>query len=77
MEAAVTQIGRVMVVMGCVLVVVGLAVWGLGRLGFRGLPGDIVYESEGTKIHVPIVTCIVLSALLTIGAWIWKWLSRP
>jgi hypothetical protein len=69
------QVGKVIVVFGAVLVVVGAVVWGLGRLGFRGLPGDVRYESDGVRIYFPIVTCLVLSAILTAIFWVWRWLS--
>ncbi len=70
------QMGRVIIVAGVVLVVLGLILWGLGRLGFRGLPGDIVHQGERVTIYFPIVTCIVLSILLTALLWLWQWLSR-
>ena len=74
------QAGKVIVLIGLGIVVIGLVIWGLGRLGFRGLPGDIRYESGGTRVFIPIVTCIVLSIVLTIlfnlGAVIWRWLNR-
>ena len=46
--------------------VLGAIVWVLGKLGFRGLPGDIRYESDKLKIYVPIVTCLVVSVVLTV-----------
>mgnify|MGYP001149971668 CR=1 FL=1 len=70
------QIGKMIVLLGVVLIVVGAIVWGLGRLGFRGLPGDIRYESENVKVYFPIVTCLVLSALLTLGMQLYRWLTR-
>ncbi len=70
------QMGRFILIAGVVLVVLGLIVWGLGRLGFRGLPGDIVHQGERVTIYFPIVTCIVLSILLTAAMWLWQWLSR-
>jgi len=69
-------IGKMMVIAGVVLAVAGACVWGLGRLGFRGLPGDIKVESEGMRVYVPIATCIVLSLLLTGIMWIWQLFSR-
>jgi hypothetical protein len=71
-----TQMGRMIVLLGAVLVVFGLVVWGLGRLGFRGLPGDIHYTSDRVRIWFPLVTCLVLSALLTLGLWLWRWFSQ-
>ncbi len=70
------QMGKMLVLLGLGIVLLGLIVWGLGRVGFRGLPGDIRYESDGVRIYVPIVTCLVLSVLLTFGLWLWRWSSR-
>lgn len=71
-----TDAGKLLVVIGAILVVLGVAVWGLGRLGLRGLPGDVRYESDGVRVYFPIVTCIVLSVVLTLGVWLWQWLGR-
>ncbi len=70
------QVGKTLVLLGAVLILIGAVVWVLGRLGFRGLPGDIRYESDHLRFYFPIVTCLVLSALLTIGFWLWRWISR-
>ena len=56
-----TNVGKLLIVAGLLVAVVGLVVWGLGRAGFRGLPGDIRYESGNVRFYFPIVTCIVLS----------------
>ena len=68
--------GKFLVVAGLLVAVVGLVVWGLGRAGFRGLPGDIRYESGNARFYFPIVTCIVLSVILTALSWLWQWLGR-
>ncbi|MDX1566502.1 MAG: DUF2905 family protein [Longimicrobiales bacterium] len=65
-----TDVGRILVFAGLVLLAVGLLVWGLGRVGFRGLPGDIRYESENVRIYFPVVTMLVLSVLLSVVVWI-------
>jgi Protein of unknown function (DUF2905) len=58
--------GRVLLVIGIVLVVVGgLAALGV-RLPFGRLPGDIAIEGERGGFYFPIVTMIVISAVLTI-----------
>ena len=70
------QMGKLIILFGVVLVVIGVVVWGLGRLGFRGLPGDVRYESDHVRFYFPVVTCLLLSAVLTLGAWLWRWLSH-
>lgn len=62
------EIGRIVLVVGIVLVVIGgLAVLGV-RLPFGRLPGDIAIEGERGAIYIPIASMIVLSIILTILA---------
>lgn len=70
-----TDIGRFLILCGLGLAAVGLALWALGRAGFQGLPGDVRVETKTVRIYFPIVTCIVLSILLTALIWVWRWLS--
>ena len=69
------EVGRTIVMIGLVIVTIGVIVWALGRAGFHGLPGDIAYKSDNVRIYFPIVSCIVLSVLLTVGMCLWRWLS--
>jgi Protein of unknown function (DUF2905) len=60
------EIGRIIVVIGLVLVVIGgLAVLGV-RLPFGKLPGDIAIEGERGAIYIPVASMIVISVILTI-----------
>lgn len=62
------EIGRILLIIGIVLVVVGgLAALGV-RLPFGRLPGDIAIEGERGGVYIPIVTMIVISVVLTILA---------
>jgi hypothetical protein len=67
-----TQMGKLIILFGVIMIMIGLLVWGLGRLGFRGLPGDIRYGSDHARVYFPIVSCLVLSALLTLALWLWQ-----
>ncbi len=67
-----THMGKVFILLGVVMIVVGVIVWTIGRLGFRGLPGDIRYESDNVRICFPIVSCIILSVILTLAFWLWQ-----
>jgi hypothetical protein len=75
-EIGMTQFGKYLVLLGLGIAVVGVVVWVLGRSGFRGLPGDIRIETKNVKVYFPVVTCVVLSILLTLAAWLWTWLNR-
>jgi hypothetical protein len=60
------ELGRILVIIGVVLLVVGgLAMLGV-RLPFGRLPGDIAIEGERGGIYIPIVTMIVISVVLTV-----------
>ena len=60
------EVGRVLLIIGVVLVVVGgLAALGV-RLPFGRLPGDIAIEGERGGIYIPIVTMLIISVILTV-----------
>jgi hypothetical protein len=67
-----TGVGRTIVLVGLAIALVGAVVWFLGRLGFRGLPGDIRHESERVRIYIPVVTCLVISAVLSLLVWLFR-----
>ncbi|MBX3120063.1 MAG: DUF2905 domain-containing protein [Fimbriimonadaceae bacterium] len=68
------QLGRLLLGVGIVTAVIGAGLWALGQLpmfrGGRGLPGDISVQRDGFSFQFPIVTCIVLSALLSLIFWL-------
>ena len=57
--------------MGRLLIVVGLLIAGIGLLVMLGvpfgrLPGDIVIRRGNGTFYFPLVTCIILSVILTL-----------
>ncbi|MDQ2867511.1 MAG: DUF2905 domain-containing protein [Verrucomicrobiota bacterium] len=60
------ELGKTLVIFGVVAVVVGGLLWsGLG--GWMGkLPGDIHVERGHSGFYFPIVTCIILSIVLSL-----------
>jgi hypothetical protein len=63
---------RFLIMLGAVLVVAGLAWPWLAKLGLGRLPGDIHIEREGFSFHFPLMTCLVLSAVLTLLLWLFR-----
>ena len=61
------EMGRLLVVLGIALVVIGGLVMLLGRTGLPlgKLPGDIVYRGKNSIFYFPLATSIVLSVLLS------------
>jgi hypothetical protein len=63
---------RVLILLGLALVVAGLGWPWLRKLPFGRLPGDIHVVKEGFSFHFPIVTCIVVSLLVSLILWIFR-----
>jgi len=61
---------RWLVGIGLVLVVVGLLWPWLGRLGLGRLPGDIAIERGNFHFYFPIVTCLVISGIVSLIFWL-------
>lgn len=62
------NIARYIIIVGIALIVVGAIMFGLARLGIPlgRLPGDIRIEGENGSFYFPIVTCIVISIVLSV-----------
>jgi ribose/xylose/arabinose/galactoside ABC-type transport system permease subunit len=66
------DVQRVLIVLGVVLVAAGLAWPWLRKLPLGHLPGDIHVVKEGFSFHFPIVTCLVISLLVTLILWLFR-----
>lgn len=61
------ELGKMLVVIGAIIVLVGLALWsGIGGGWIGRLPGDIRIERGNAGFYFPIVTCIILSIVLSL-----------
>ena len=68
-----SELGKVLIVAGALLVAVGLFLTFGGKLSFIGkLPGDIRIERENFSLFFPLGTCILISLLLSLIIWIFK-----
>jgi hypothetical protein len=61
-----TELGRMLIVFGVVLVLVGLFFVLVPRLSLPRLPGDILIQRDGFTFYFPVVTSIVVSLVLTL-----------
>jgi hypothetical protein len=64
--------GQSLIVLGLILVAAGLLLsWG-GRLPIRlgRLPGDIVIRGKNSAFYFPVVTCLLVSVVLTLVMWL-------
>jgi ribose/xylose/arabinose/galactoside ABC-type transport system permease subunit len=68
----VTDIRKILIVIGLSIAVLGLLLWLAGRSGvpLGQLPGDIHVNRPGFKFYFPLTTCLILSAVLTLILWL-------
>lgn len=67
------ELGKLLVVVGLVIVAIGILLWsGVGKGWLGRLPGDIHYTKGNFSFHFPIVTCLILGAVLTLLLWLFK-----
>ena len=66
------ELGRVLIVVGGVLLVAGIALTAFGGLGLGRLPGDFVYRRGNFTFYFPIVTSILLSIVLSLLLWLFR-----
>ena len=67
-----SSIGRMIITVGVVLIIIGLAISFADKIGLGKLPGDIVVKKGSFSFYFPIVTCIVISVVLSILANLFK-----
>ena len=63
---------RWLILLGIVFLVAGLAWPWLAKLGLGHLPGDIQVERENYSFYFPIVTCLVISVVISLLLWIFR-----
>jgi len=64
------QIGKALIGLGALIALAGLVLLAFGAGLLRLLPGDIVVRRPNFVFVLPIVTCIVLSVVLTALLWL-------
>jgi hypothetical protein len=64
----VTELGKILMFFGAVLVGVGLLLFFVGKtsLPLGRLPGDVLYRGKNTTFYFPLATSILVSVLLSV-----------
>jgi hypothetical protein len=63
--------GRMLIIMGVALVVIGLLLE-FSPLRIGRLPGDIVVRGKNSVFYFPLMTSILLSIILTLVVWLFR-----
>ncbi len=63
---------KTLIVLGVLLLIAGIIWPWLAKLPLGRLPGDIVIDKPNFKLVFPVITMLILSALLTLILWLFK-----
>jgi len=67
------ELGKMLFVFGAVIALAGLMLWmGFGKGWLGRLPGDIHYSRGNSTFYFPVITCILVSLLLTVLLWLFR-----
>lgn len=68
-----SDFGKMLVITGLVIAGIGALLWsGFGRGWLGRLPGDINYSKDNVSFHFPLVTCILISVILSLLMWLFR-----
>ena len=60
------MVQKLLIILGLLFIVIGLLYPFFRDIGFGRLPGDIVIKKENSSFYFPIVTCIVVSVVISL-----------
>lgn len=67
------EIGRLLIIFGVILVVVGVLLVVTGKIpGLGRLPGDIYYKGDHVTFYFPLVTCLLISVVLSLVFYLFR-----
>jgi uncharacterized protein HemY len=67
------EMGKYLVIVGLLIAAVGVLLWsGVGKGWLGRLPGDLNYTRGNFSFHFPIVTCLIVSVVLTLLLWLFR-----
>jgi hypothetical protein len=68
------ELGKIVMIIGIILAIAGVLLWKFpGWFGWMGrLPGDFSFQKGNFSFYFPIVTCILISIVLTLLSWLFR-----
>ena len=64
------KMARILIVLGLLLLLAGLLWPYLSQIGLGRLPGDIIIERKNMTLYFPLMTCLLVSVLLSLVLWV-------
>jgi hypothetical protein len=70
---SVNDLGKVLIIVGLLITTVGiLLATGIGKNWLGRLPGDLNWSQGHVSFHFPIMTCLIISAILSLLMWFFR-----
>ncbi len=66
------DVQRFLIGLGVIILLAGIMWPLLTRIGLGRLPGDIVFQRGGATFYFPLVTCIIVSIVLSVVLWLFN-----
>ena len=57
---------KILIIIGIILLIIGLLYPYIKKLGLGQLPGDILFKTSNSTFFFPVMTCLIISIILTI-----------
>ena len=70
------QFGKLLLIVGIAISIIGIVIVLLSKMGLFKLPGDIHLEGKNWGFYFPIVSCLIISSILTAIMWIIHYLKK-
>ena len=66
----VSELGKLLILLGIAISIVGLVMTFLPTARLGRLPGDIIISFKNGRIFIPLTTCVLLSLILSLVLWL-------
>jgi Protein of unknown function (DUF2905) len=63
---------RTLIILGAICLAAGFLWPWLGHIGLGRLPGDIAIERPNFRLYFPVVTCLLISVVVTLLIWLFR-----
>lgn len=67
-----SALSKLLIILGVILIIIGLLLPWLQRMGLGSLPGDIMIKRNNFSFYFPIATSIIVSLVLSLIFWLFR-----
>jgi hypothetical protein len=71
-----TELGKILILLGAVLLCLGVLLTWLPASRLGKLPGDLNFSILGVRVYLPLATSVLLSVALTLLFWLGAWMRK-